>query len=136
VTVEIPAWLEAYAQECRVLFGLEVWDIVVRLVDRPGEEDGNEGHVTVNTRYLAATIELDRAKADDQAQMRRVVMHEMLHVAFAPISRAYLRTMDLLPKKALRRHAEQLYEDGIEETIERLTRALQKEIKPSAKEEG
>jgi hypothetical protein len=87
----LPAWLEAYAQECRTLFGLEAWEIAVKLADVPGNEKGNEGFSWVNVRYLSAHIELRRDLTD--TQLRSVLMHEMLHIALAPIAQAHLRLM-------------------------------------------
>ena len=124
----LPQWLEDYAQECRVLFGLEVWEIVVNVVDAPDGDKDNDGFSWVNVRYLSAKIELRRDQTD--VQFRSVMMHEMLHVALAPISQAHMRLFELLPKK-LRRHVKDICNDGLEQTIERLTRALQREITPS-----
>lgn len=125
---ELPQWIEDYAQECRVLFGLERWDITVKLVPAPGDDLENKGCARTNTRYFSALIEL--AQHLDDATMRATIMHEMLHVAFAPMAQAYFRIEELIPEK-LRAHAEALHADGLEQTIEGITRAMQREIKPS-----
>ena len=125
---DTPQWITDYAQECRVLFGLERWDITVVVVTAPDNNLDNSGFATVNTRYLDARIELRETLND--ANMRHTIMHEMLHVAFAPMAQAQFRVAELIPKK-LRNHARALYEDGVEQTIEGMTRALQSAIKPS-----
>lgn len=126
--LELPAWVEAYVQECRVLFGLADWEIVVKMSDAPGGETTYEGHSSVDVRYVRATIELNPNYSD--SEIRSTLMHEMLHVALWPIAQAHLRVPMLVPK-AQRKHARTLLDDGVEQTIERLTRALQREIKPS-----
>ena len=128
----LPQWIEDYAQEIRTLFDLDVWQIVVKLSDSPGNDRANEGHASVDVRYLTARIELNPAFSEER--MRATLMHEMLHVAFAPIAQAHLRVPALVPK-GQRKHARTLLDDGLEQTIERLTRALQKAIKPSERQE-
>lgn len=122
----LPQWIEDYAQECRMLFGLDDWQIVVKTVDAPNGDKGNEGFSWVDVRYITARIELRRDL--DMNKMRHVTMHEFLHVALAPIAQAHLRVPNLIPKSH-RKHARQLLDDGVEQTIERLTRALQRQIK-------
>lgn len=128
----LPQWIEDYAQEVRALFGLESWEIVVKLSDNPGNDRESEGHSSVDVRYLTAKIELGRSL--DTEKMRTVMMHEMLHVAFAPIEQAHLRVPQLVPK-AQRKHARTLLDDGLEQTIERLARGLQRGIKPPTTED-
>lgn len=125
---QLPEWATAYAQECRVLFGLDRWQITVCGVVAPGDDLDNKGMAIVNTRYLSARIEIMHTLEPDE--MRHTIMHELLHVAFAPMAQAHFRIEEVIPKK-LRRHAEALYNDGLEQTIEGLTRALQQQIKPS-----
>lgn len=128
---DLPDWLEAYAQDLRTLFGLADWEIVVKLVRVPGGDPTNEGHSRTDFRYLSATIELNRKLPKEG--LRAVLMHEMLHVVLAPIEQAYARICELVPEP-LRGHALNLHDDGLEQTIERLTRALQREIKPREQE--
>jgi hypothetical protein len=128
---ELPSWLTEYAQDCRKLFGLDEWEICVKLVKHPGGDDvEREGHCALNYRYLTATIELNETMEEDG--LRSTLMHEMLHIVLAPIEQAHDRITELV-KKGLRRHVAELMDDGIEQTIERLRRALQREIKPAAK---
>lgn len=123
---DLPDWLTAYAQDCRVLFGLEAWDIVVKLVKAPGDDLEREGHSVVNVRYLTAKIELNESMSEEG--LRCTCMHEMLHVALAPLEQAHLRIRELVKPK-LQEHADELFADGLEQAIERMTRALQREIK-------
>lgn len=123
---DLPDWLTAYAQDCRVLFGLEAWDIVVKLVKAPDNDLEKEGHASINIRYLTAKIELNESMPDEG--FRAILMHEMLHVALAPIEQAHLRIRELV-RPRLQEHADELFADGLEQTIERMTRAMQREIK-------
>lgn len=125
----LPPWLLAYAIEVRDLFGLGDWYINVKLVRAPNDELENEGHARINMRYLSAHIELCESIPKDG--LRHTLMHELLHVAFGPLELAHSRMRELAKEKH-RDHLDELFHDGLEQTIERLTRALSRTIKPSA----
>ena len=125
---DLPLWLEAYAQELRTLFGLEAWEISVKLVRAPDDDLEKEGHSVINYRYLSARIELCESMSDEGK--RHILMHEFLHVVLAPLEQTHSRIRELVKTKR-REHLDELFADGLEQTIERLTRALQREIKPS-----
>ena len=129
---DLPKWLEDYAQDCRKLFGLDEWEVSVKLVRAPGGDDEREGHAEVNFRYLSVKIELNETMSEEG--FRHILMHEMLHATLAPIEQAFERTKELV-KKGLRNHVDEMFADGLEQAIERLTRALQREIKPTVKVE-
>lgn len=122
----LPPWLLSYAQDCRDLFGLGDWYINVKLVRAPGDDLEREGHSRLNIRYLSAHIELCNGMPDEG--LRHTLMHEMLHIALAPIELAHNRIRELVKEK-YREHLDELFADGLEQTIERLTRALQQRIK-------
>lgn len=111
---DIEPWLEEYIQNTRRLFG--IGDV------------SREGHTELNIRYRVAKIELNQAM--EAEGLRHTAMHELLHVALAPVELAQLRVTELLPEE-LRSHAEELFADGTEQAVEVLTRALQRSIKPS-----
>lgn len=131
-TLEIenaPPWLVEYAQDCRRLFGIgDDWYISVKLVRAPDGDINKEGHSRINIRYLTAHIELCESLSEEG--LRHTCMHELFHIAFAPLELAHLRILDLVPEE-LREHANELQADGIEQTIERLTRSIERTIKPT-----
>lgn len=126
----LPHWLIAYAQDCRRLFGIgDEWYISIKLVRAPGEDLEKEGQSRINVRYLTAHIELCESMSEEG--LRHTLMHELLHVAFAPLELAHNRMRELVKEKH-HAHLDELFADGLEQTIERLTRALEREIKPPA----
>lgn len=128
----LPEWLEQYIQDTRTLFGIgDDWHIVVQIVPAPGDDHTREGHCELNMRYRTAKIYLNSAMTEDG--LKHTAMHELLHVAFAPLELSQLRVLDLVPEE-LRGHAQELFADGIEQSVEGLTRALQRTVKPSAKQ--
>lgn len=135
-----PAWAAAYFQDCRELLGIGAdWQLWLAFVNNPSAEadgsddDANEadGVCSLETRYLKATIRIRRGLSEERT--RYVIMHELLHVALAPLSLTAERMRDLIPFK-LWTHVLQLYTDAEEQTIERLTRALQRGVRLSAEE--
>lgn len=117
----LPDWLQAFADRAVVLLGLDAWPIRMRLVRAPGGDPEREGQSVVNTRYLTAQIEINEIMTREGLQS--TLLHELLHVALAPIEQSHLRVVELTPRK-LRKHADELFSDGIEQTVEQLTRAL------------
>ena len=117
----LPDWLQAFADRAVVLLALDKWPMKIRLVRAPGGDPEREGHSIVNTRYLTAQIEINEIMTREGLQS--TLLHELLHVALAPIEQSHLRVIELTPRK-LRKHADELFSDGIEQTVEQLTRAL------------
>jgi hypothetical protein len=125
-----PDWITDYATSVRDLLGLGEWRIFLKMTDSPGDDDDHDGATYLDTRYLKATIQLVRDWGGDDAKMRRIIMHEHLHVALAHLDQAADRIIDLVPE-TLKSHAQQLYRDAEEQTIERLVRSLETSIRPS-----
>jgi hypothetical protein len=125
-----PKWIDDHLESLRDLFWLNQWQIAAEYVDNPAGdlEHGSDGNVTLETRYLTATIQLRRGITQERA--KHVLMHEMVHVALARIAQATERISQLLPEE-LRQHAYELYTDAEEETVERMARALASQIKPT-----
>lgn len=129
----LPDWLEQYIQDTRRLFGIgDDWYIVVKLVPAPDNDVSKEGYCELNIRYRTAKIYLNSAMEEDG--LRHTSMHELLHVALAPLEINLLRVLDLVPEE-LRLHAQELFADGTEQSVETLTRALQRTIKPKRDDE-
>ena len=141
-----PDWAAEYFNDCRSLLGIgDDWHLWLRFVANPrADADGDDageamdmdndadGICCQEPRYLKATIRVKRGLS--QQRTRSVIMHELFHVAFAPLVLASERTRDLIPDR-LRIHAYQLHADAEEQVIERLTRALQRGVKPPPPEE-
>lgn len=128
-TYPVPDWVGAYAQDVRQLLGIgDDWHIWIDVVDRPDDSDEADGCCDLDANYLKAKIEI-RYGIDTKERVKAVVMHELMHVALAPISLAFDRTLDFMPKQKLNVHVRMLMSDATEQTIERMTRALQTNIK-------
>ena len=108
--------------EVRALLGIDDgWHLWLREADKPGDYDNADGHCALEARYLKATITIRRGL--DAEREREVILHELFHVALAPIDLANDRIIELLPE-GLRDHGETLFGDAEEQVIERLTRAM------------
>lgn len=131
-TTNAPPWLTDLARHYRDLFGIGAWYINVKLVRAPGGDIDKEGQSRIDLRYLSAHIELCETMPEEG--LRHTLMHEMLHIALAPIDLAHSRMREMVKKKH-RDHVDELFADGLEQTIERLTRALERHIKPPPTQE-
>ncbi len=123
---EQPHWpserAKATFNEVRALLGIDDgWHLWLREADKPGDYDNADGHCALEARYLKATVTIRRGLDTDRE--REVILHELFHVALAPIDLANDRIIELLPE-ALREHGETLFADAEEQVIERLTRAM------------
>lgn len=130
---DVPEWIRAYACDVRDLFGLSEWKLWVELSDTPGGKSHIDGNCNLDTRYLKAVISVRRGLTSKE-RIQAVVMHEMGHVLLARIDQCMDRLMDMIPDEQ-RVHAQQLYADAEESTLERLTRALQVGIQSKVKVE-
>lgn len=129
---DVPDWIAAYARDVRRLLGVgDDWHIWLDLVDRPDGDEDTDGCTHLEERYLKARIALRKGIESDD-RMRAVIMHELLHCALAPIDLSFDRVFDLVPNR-LRTHAILLKQDAFEQAIERLTRALQANVRPRKK---
>lgn len=125
---DVSEWIRDYACDVRDLFGLSEWRLWLKLADTPSGKEYTDGSTELSTRYLKATITIRRALEDDD-RIRHVVMHEMTHVLLGYIDQCVNRLIDMVPDEQ-REHALELYTDAEEQTIERLTRALQVGVRP------
>lgn len=113
--------LIAYAEQCRMAFGLEEWKIWLYEHDMPGGDANTAGHTELETRYLRATVTLLRGLKPDRA--REVLRHELLHIALAWIAQVVEYAQSLLTSTQ-RTLIQTMYTDVEEQTIQRLARAL------------
>lgn len=134
-----PDEIKAYACDVRDLLGLGEWDITIKMVDAiPDEADESEctsphvigGDTTYEEPYRIATIRLVRGFEPER--WREHVMHEMLHLAIAPLAHAARHSvMGLIPSR-LHVHAMALIGDGEERAVTALAKALVKSVRPSS----
>lgn len=126
---ETPQWMTDAAQDARTLLGIDDgWRIVLELSDAPGGDAANNGAAACDPVYLNATITLSPNLQDDD-DGRRVILHEMLHVALSPLYRVlYLGTRH--QAKAARHALRDQYNDAEEQIIQRMSRAMLRQIKP------
>jgi hypothetical protein len=119
---ETPAWIVDYAQVCRRAFGLEDWPIAVIMQDCIDGDDQTRALTTTAIRTLDARLQVrrDLTPGDDGYV---TLTHEFLHMATIYADVMAYRIMDMTPKKH-RALAERLWRDGLEQSIERLARAL------------
>lgn len=129
----VPDWMITYAQDVRRLVGVgDDWHIWLDLVDVPDGSPECDGSTDLEVRYLKARIAI-RKDIETDERFRAVIMHEILHCALGQIDLAIDRVRDLVPER-LRVHTFMLVGDAFEQTIERLTRALQANVTLSTKE--
>lgn len=125
-----PEWAQEYFNDVRNLLGIgREWELWFKLSDVPGGFEEADGHCNYDARYLKATISIRRDLVDNSERARYVIMHELLHIVLARFDLACDRLTDFVPE-AQKEHAAELVLDAMEQTIESLTRALQRELKP------
>lgn len=124
----VPDWVLDYAQDCRRLLGIDDgWRITFTMTDPPAGEQW-AGQTQYDTAYLNATVEL-AASLVDGAAGRQVILHELLHVALAPLYGAAeyaWRTAGSAEGLLLR----SVYNDAEENVIQRMSRAMSRTIRP------
>jgi hypothetical protein len=125
----VPAWVKEYAIDVRLLLGIDDgWHIIIKMVDEPSGRRIFNGSASYDSAYLNAQIELAN-DLEDNAEGRRVILHELFHVALAQMYQAAEYAFGQLPKKR-RRLVRKVYNDAEEQFIQRATRAMQRNIKP------
>jgi len=130
---EAPEWLVELVQDTRRLLGVGGdWHVNLRVVDSPHDDPTNSAAVTPDGVYLIATIEVAR-DVENSDEGRRIVMHEVMHIAHTELDLIVSQILAGLPKRE-RRRFRKLYEDGVERFLQRTTRAMVRHIRPM--EEG
>ena len=125
-----PEWAQTYFNDVRDLLGIgRDWELWFALADTPGNNEDADGNCHYDARYLKATITMRRGLVNNEERARYVIMHELLHVALARFDLACDRLINFIPE-AHHKHAQELVIDVMEQTIETLTRAFQRGLKP------
>jgi hypothetical protein len=130
---ELPMHWAKYIQACRDLLGLGTdWHIFVKLVDNAGgqKDKPGDGWTLVNVRYLRAEIEIKRDLDDDRAY--EVILHELWHVALGWLVEVSDKAIAQIPDELHKGFREELRDDVLEQTIERLCRSIMRSIKPES----
>lgn len=130
---EPPAEITAYASDVRDLLGLQAWTIHVKMVDDLGDKEGDEvgGDCTYTEPYRHAQIHLKRGLSPEQ--YREYLMHEMLHIALAPLDYT-ARGLGILFRGKMAEYVERTLDDACERVVTPLAKALVKGIKSPPQE--
>lgn len=118
---DVPTDVLNYAIQYHTKLGLNEWTIELKM-DAFDGDDSHWGHYNGFLRGLYAVIKLN--PNNDPARMRSTLVHELIHVATAPIEQAVLGRIYELVSKHLRDHVAALYRDADEIVTKRLEKAL------------
>lgn len=118
-----PDWVQAYAQQIRDCFSLQGWHIFVRPMseEQKAEKPNTGGLATVNNRYLSAEIEYREGLNEDE--LKRVLVHEFLHVIVAPFATVIDALMLEVPfrRRSMFMHDTQIHaEEQVVTALERI----------------
>lgn len=124
--IDMPEWAVAHLQRCIEVFGLEQWHIKLEFRDKPNDSDDADGAAFTNSRYFHAIVQLRRGVTEERG--KEVIIHEALHIAFGRLDQAMQRIKEIIPVK-LQSHADEIYTDALEQSVETMTRALYNHFK-------
>lgn len=126
----LPGWLIEHLQAARLLFGVgDEWHIFPVLVKQTNEKEF-EALTDYDTAYLNAVIKFDEGIKDDY-QGQQAVLHEVLHIALCELAQTFEYTLKLVPSEFCD-VLTAIWRDAEERTIQRITRAMQRQIRPFA----
>lgn len=118
---DLPDWLNTELDDARRLFLInDAWRIGVTIE----ESDEFDGECEPDAEYLNATIKFNAELGEkDECYRRRIVRHEVLHIALAEVDQVVedmLCSLAQGEQMALRK----AYRRSVERFIQRLTRGL------------
>lgn len=127
-----PEWITEYAQDCRRLLGVgDDWHITLTMTDKPNGDEKIGGSVSIDAQYLNAVIELNnKCFAEEDDEVHQILLHEMMHVALGNYRMVIDQIFMQLPD-SVKDMAETMISQAEEQFIQRTTRAILTEIKPS-----
>lgn len=125
----VPEWLTDLVQDARRLLGVgDDWSITVRVDRLPGGSPDNDAACEPDAVYLNADLTFaPDVQPGETAQM--LVLHEVLHVAHAELDELVAVICAGLPKNEQIRMRD-LYDDGVERMLQRISRAMVRHIRP------
>jgi hypothetical protein len=98
------------------------WNVQIELRDNPGGSERNDGSTSYSYRYLNATIDLKRDHKDNPL-FRKLIVHEVGHLAMAEIDEAVEKIIAHLPADD-HKFMRELYEDAQEKFLQRASRCM------------
>lgn len=118
-----PLWIADLVTSTRSSIGVgSGWRINVSMIDPPPGDPLLGGECDMTPEYLDAELRFYHGIKDD-AEGRRIVIHEVGHVLLGEIEWIVSCILGRV-NKAERKILRQLYDDVVERTVQRLTRAI------------
>lgn len=133
-TTDAPEWLTDMVQDARRLLGVgDDWQVSVNVVRIPGGDAANDAACTPDAVYLNADLDF-APDLQPSETTRAIVLHEVLHIAHAELDALASVICEGLPKSE-RLRMRDLYDDANERTLQRISRAMARHIRPQEGEE-
>lgn len=118
-----PSWITDLVELTRLSIGVgSGWKINVSMIDPSLGDPLLGGECDMTPEYLDAELRFYHGIKDD-AEGRHIVAHEVAHVLLGEIEWIVSRILDRVSKTE-RKVLRQLYDDVVERTVQRLTRAI------------
>lgn len=121
-TDDVPEWIRTMVDQMVSIFRLHEWMIEVSMKDCPGGDADAGGYCVPSTRYKKAWIEFSR-DAKDEPEWRKNVVHEVLHIVGAPMTRVVEHLLEFVPEGS-RKVVSEMFDDALEQQTEALARGL------------
>lgn len=121
---KVPDYIFNMCQIARDVFALggADWHINVKMSDKPGGENSNNGFTDVDVTYKNASIEFFDGLDHSDATLE-IVLHEMAHVAHSEIDKAFYIARDSAPESE-RQGLDDLYRLAVERFCQTISRTL------------
>jgi hypothetical protein len=119
---KVPDWLNQYVRDMLVV--LNISNPEWRVYTRMGKFDGTDtvANVVVDPVYMNATITFEEGTKPGE-DTKQTVLHEGIHIVHDPVDNVMRRIFHTVPKDQ-RKVLRTLYDDAIENFVQRLSRAL------------
>lgn len=126
---DVPEWLILAVNDCRRLVGVgDEWHITITVTDAPAGRRDMDGAADVDPVYMNARLEFAPTLKNDQDGYQ-VILHEVLHIALAPLYQAAGHGFNRLANDAAAA-LNQVYNDQEEAVIQKISRALMHTVRP------
>lgn len=121
--MEVPKWAQDFLANSMSRLGLQQWRLRVRMKEFTGNEAGMKGQTHLDLRYNEADMYLNEDDFSRTPDAYLTMTHEVVHIACAPMELCMKRILELVPQD-LQTHATKLWEDGNEQSVEAMAKAL------------